>query len=56
MSEEVKIQPKRIKLERERTNKAINETEDILKHAINFELRLLDHLGRITISECKSHF
>ena len=42
-----------IELKEEKTNEAINEIEDLRKYAINFDLRLLEPLGKTAIFEKK---
>ena len=45
-----------IELKGEETNKAINEIEDLMKHATNFELRLLEPSGEIANPKNTSQF
>ena len=43
-----------IELKEEEINEAINEIEDLMKYAINFDLRLLEPLSKTAIFERKT--
>ena len=52
----VKDTTKAIELKTQKTNKAINELEDLMKYATNFDFQFLEPISDVPNSKKTSHF